>query len=229
VADDPSAQQGSPTEGAGGVETAVTDTGNAFTPEGRGGTSACTDSFQACGGLLAGEWDVEGTCELAALDRADAERWARGVLALDEAACAGTPQDFTALWSGKLTFRGGLAIDERLRSEAVHLSLTRECLGATLGEAVGDDAELGAACSALSGESTQCSVASGACLCSVRRGVQLDRSGPYGVLEDIRVAYSLSNEPLSRADYCVQADVLHWQEPDTGQHLVLRRRPPALP
>ncbi|HWO09464.1 MAG TPA: hypothetical protein VNN80_08290 [Polyangiaceae bacterium] len=85
-------------------------------------------------------------------------------------------------------------------------------------------AELGGACTGLSSESALCALAGGACRCSLRREEQRDDSGVYGVLLPATVAIN-GSEGQSRVDYCVEGDVLHWQQPESEQHLVLRRVP----
>src|SRR5690349_7337152 len=111
-----------------------------------GSALACEQSFSACGGLLASDWVVEDTCGTDVADHRDAETWSRERLGLDATACPSTVTRLDSTWSGQLSFRDGEALDDRKRTDALELDLTRECLAASYGVA---DADVGPTCAAL--------------------------------------------------------------------------------
>jgi hypothetical protein len=181
-----------------------------------GSTPACDQSFSACGGLLASEWVVEDTCGAQLDDHEDAEAWSREHLGLDAAACPSTVTTLDSTWSGTLSFRDGDAVDGRLRTDALELELTRECLSASYGEAA-----LESTCAALSDGSLECVAQGDACHCSGHREVRSAATGVYGVLG---TSVAVAQSPVTRYEYCVAADdVLHWME--SNQRIVLRRVP----
>ena len=124
-------------------------------------------------------------------------------------------------WSGQLSFRDGEALDDRKRTDALELDLTRECLAASYGVA---DADVGPTCAALSDGSFECAAQGDACHCSARREEQPDASGVYGVLG---LSVAVGDSPTTRYEYCVVGDVMQWME--STQRIVLRRVPGTLP
>ena len=186
-----------------------------------GATLACNERFSACGGLLASDWVVEDTCGTEVPDHDDAETWSRERLGLDAAACPGTVTRLDSTWSGQLSFREGNALDERRRTDALELDLTRECLSASFGVA---DTDVESTCAALSDSALECAPQGDACHCSARREEPANASGVYGVLG---LSVAVGRSPTTRYEYCVVGDVLHWME--SSQRIVLRRVPGTIP
>jgi hypothetical protein len=184
------------------------------------GTSPqCGSDVRPCGGLLVGIWTVKDTCTREPLDREPVQSWVQAALGLDPEACAGALQGLTSRWSGLLRFADGYAIDERLRSDAIEVGLSQDCLAATLGTSIGEG-ELAQACTSISTGATQCSSVDGTCQCSVQRDEQASVSGLYGVIETSVV---IGAAEIVEIPYCIQGDLLHWRDAETGQHLLLRR------
>jgi hypothetical protein len=209
-ADDGSADDGSTDDGS-------ADDGSDVAVSGSG--SACLESYATCGGVLAGDWVVEDTCTPDVLDPLGAETWSRERLGL-AAECPSTVSGLASIWSGTLSFRDGMAVDERMRADTVDVELTRSCLRATFGTSVGDG-DLGATCSALSDASMECTALGEACQCTGHRDIPASDTGVYGVLgTSVAVA---TEGGVTRFEYCVRGDVLHWME--SGQRIVLRRVP----
>jgi hypothetical protein len=182
--------------------------------------AACGSGFQSCGGILAGEWTVEGTCYSEPTDRAALESWAQAELALDPDACANAVQGLSSQWSGTLIFDQGEAIDQRLRSDRVALELTPSCLAAKLG-ADFTVADLAPACAGLTSASVSCAAADGPCRCVASREVSADVSGAYGVLQG-QGQVAIGSTP-QLVDYCIDGSLLSWRDPLSGQRLVLSR------
>ena len=200
-------------EGAAGIPTAAEQQG----------APQCGSSFQACGGLLAGSWTMEDSCQEGALDPRALQLWGETVLDLDSRACQGAVQSVTSRWSGRVLFESGAATDERLRSDTVEMNLTRDCLNATFGVGI-SEAKLASVCETLSDARRSCSSIAGACQCSASLERSSGMSGTYGVLDESFVIGSGSGE-IQFVDYCVEGDVLHWREQGSPQQLLLRREP----
>jgi len=182
----------------------------------RASTAACRGTFSACGGLLAGAWEVEETCGTNVPDHREAEAWSRERLGLDAAACPSTVTKLDSVWNGQLSFKNGDAVDTRTRRDSLELDLTRECLSASYGIADGD---VDATCAGLSDDSLECAAQSGGCHCSGQREELSNATGVYGVL-GLSVAVGRSPSPAVRYEYCVDGDHLFWK--DVNQ-IVLRR------
>jgi hypothetical protein len=188
--------------------------------------ATCASDFEACGGLLAGTWTVDGNCNPEPLRRSalQTQSWGPEFTKLDDSACSEALGRLTSRWTGTLSFEDGALIDERRRSDTLEIDLSRECLASALGADVSDD-NIEALCSGFGLESASCLAAEGGvCHCTGERQEAVVGSGPYGVLGDARVAFSTVGSTRV-ADYCVEGDVLRWQEPESGQVLVLRREP----
>ena len=106
------------------------------------------------------------------------------------------------------------------------MNLTRGCLNATFGVNIRED-KLGSVCATLSNAQRSCSSVAGACQCSALLERSPGMSSPYGVLDKIVVIGTIPAQQF--VDYCVEGDLLHWQEQGTPQQLLLRREPDSLP
>jgi hypothetical protein len=213
-----------PGDGASGDEALV----GAGAVEGIGSEPAeCASTFEACGGLLAGTWTVDGTCDPEPRRRSalQTQSWGPEFTKLDGSACSEALGRLTSRWAGTLSFQDGALIDDRRRSDTMEIDLTRECLGSALDADV-SDSNIEALCSGFGLESASCRSVEGVCHCTGERLEAVDGSGPYGVLGDMRVAIATPGT-TSVVDYCVQEDVLRWQDPETRQVLVLRPEPAA--
>jgi hypothetical protein len=198
-------------------------TGSPIATQQAEGTPLCGSSFRACGGLLAGSWMVEDTCQEAALSPRAMQLWGETVLNLDARACQGAVQSVTSRWSGRVSFQAGVATDERQRSETVRMNLTRDCLNATFNVEI-SETKLASVCESLGNAQRSCSSAAGACQCSASSERSSDASGTYGVLDNSFVIGSGSGDNQF-FDYCVDGDLLYWREQGSPQRLVLRREP----
>jgi hypothetical protein len=183
----------------------------------------CSSSFEACGGLLAGTWEVEDNCNPVLRKRDVLLNWGKVSMSLDETACYNAVQRLTWKWSGILRFEKGEAIDERERAQRVDMRLDSNCLSASFGgvPAEGVSPEQ---CDAMQNEATTCALASGVCLCSNSSVASGTASGVYGVL-GLSVAIRMDeNSPTSRYEYCVNGDRLLWREKEGDQRQVVLRR-----
>jgi hypothetical protein len=180
----------------------------------------CAKELQACGGLLAGEWTVVGTCDAESRGPVALGRWGSSITDLDISACPDAAA-LTTGWSGTLSFQDGVLFDERQRSDSLALNITRDCLGAAQNEPAAGDTPEGV-CPAFGDGSIPCTSVDGACRCSATREEPMATSGAYGVL-GLSVAVAFAEGPTRRVEYCVQGSALHWTDLATGQHLVLRR------
>jgi hypothetical protein len=197
---------------------------NAFEPVLDGAVSAaCSTGFQACGGVLAGRWIVEDTCNSETRNAKALQIWGQTFRNLDTTACFDAVQSVTTRWMGMLTFEQGLAIDQRMRSDTIEMNLTRTCLNATFDSNIREE-RMSAICAALTNDMTNCSSVGGVCQCSNRRERELDTQGTYGVLGK-SVAIGTENGGLDFYDYCVKGDgdTLLWREPSYARHVVLKR------
>jgi hypothetical protein len=180
----------------------------------------CAKELQACGGLLAGEWTVVGTCDTKSSGPVALGRWGSSVAELDLSTCPDAAA-LTTEWSGKLSFQDGVLFDERQRSDRLALNITPDCLDAAQGEPVASDTP-DDVCPALGDGSIPCTSVDGSCRCSASRDELMGTSGAYGVL-GLSVAFASAEGPTRRVEYCVQGSALHWTDAATGQHVVLRR------
>jgi hypothetical protein len=183
----------------------------------------CRSSFQACGGLLAGTWQVEDNCNPVIRTRDVLLQWGKARMDLDETACWDAVQRLRWNWTGQLRFEQGLAIDEREREQVVDMQLTARCLSATLGTPPADSVSP-ETCDGLQNESTTCALSAGVCLCSNRSVSSGTASGVYGVL-GLSVAIQLEKgSPTNRYEYCVNGDSLLWKEKDGDLRQVVMKR-----
>ena len=190
----------------------------------RGEVSAyCRSSFKACGGLLAGTWEVEDNCNPEVRTREVLQTWGQSRLALDDAACWNAVQRLTWSWSGELRFEEGVAIDNRQRAQSVYVQLSASCLSATLGMEMGDSVppEI---CDGMQDDTTTCALAGGVCMCTNRTVVSGGAAGIYGVL-GLSVAIG---QPVTRYEYCIDqaedGDRLLWREKEGALRQVVLRR-----
>lgn len=205
----------SASEAAGGAETSA----DPALPE-------CAKELQACGGLLAGEWTVVGTCDTQSRGPVALGRWGSSITGLDISTCPDAVA-LTTGWSGKLSFRDGVLLDERQRSDSLALNITPDCLDAAQGDPVASDTP-DDVCPAFGDGSIPCTPVDGTCRCSATREEPMATSGAYGVL-GLSVAVTSAEGPTRRIEYCVKGSALHWTDPATGQHVVLRRTGAAPP
>jgi hypothetical protein len=181
----------------------------------------CHSSFEACGGLLDGTWEVEDNCNPAISSRDVLVNWGTVQMSLDETACWNAVKRLSWSWRGELKFEGGKVIDNRERAQRVDLELTSRCLSATYGtdETGSVSPEV---CEALADEFTTCALAGGVCNCSNRTTSTGTISGLYGVVGTGDVAVAAST--TTRYSYCVDGDRLLWPGNDGPQHQVVLRR-----
>lgn len=190
----------------------------------------CRSSFEACGGALAGTWEVEDNCNPELRTLAVLQSWGRWRMALDQAACWNAVQRLTWSWSGELSFESGFVLDDRQRAQNVYVQLSSSCLSATLGRDLGDSVppEI---CEGMQDESTTCALASGVCMCTNRTVVDGVAEGSYAVL-GISVTIG---DPPTRYEYCVDEEAeggarLLWREKEGElRQVVLRRTVDAPP
>jgi hypothetical protein len=185
----------------------------------------CRSSFQACGGVLAGTWVVEDTCNPRSNEPTLLQRWGVAQMDLDTASCTNAVRMLTSSWSGKLVFVEGRAFDDRERAQKVDIELTPNCIGATLGMDPESASEPAICTSMQNDESMVCGSSEGNCICSSQTVIPGDVTGVYGVL-GTTVAVQ-DNGPLNIYEYCVDGDQLLWREPNTQRHVVLRRTEPG--
>lgn len=184
----------------------------------------CQDQFVACGGLLAGTWEVMETCNKETRNRKALQLWGQAVMNLDMGACGGAVERVQSSWAGDLVFDQGVAMDRRLRSDLVEMTLTRECLNATFNITIKAE-RIASVCSNLTTEMRNCSSVGSACKCSSRRENESDTAGVYGVLgKSVSIATASGGHDVF--DYCVDGDLLLWREPGAARHVVLRLRGP---
>lgn len=190
----------------------------------------CRSSFEACGGPLAGTWEVEDNCNPELRTLSVLQSWGQWRMQLDEAACWNAVQRLTWSWSGALRFEAGFVLDDRQREQNVYVQLSASCLGATLGMDLGDSVppEL---CEGMQDEATTCALASGVCMCRNRTMLRGAAEGVYAVLG---VSVTIGRPP-TRYEYCVDesgpdGDRLLWREKEGElRQVVLRRTVDAAP
>ncbi len=198
----------------------------------RGGPPSefCRSSFQACGGLLAGTWEVEDTCNPEVFTRQVLLDWGKARMDLDGPACFDAVKRLRWSWSGELKFENGAAIDNRKREQVVEMQLTARCLSDSFGLPRTDSVSP-QVCDALQDTATTCALSAGVCICTNRTESSGTASGTYGVL-GLSVAIGETPAPTIRYEYCVDkdADRLLWREKEGDQrHVVLRRTVSAPP
>jgi hypothetical protein len=186
-------------------------------------SSYCSSSFKACGGLLAGTWEVEDNCNPVIRTRDVLLKWGKNRMALDETACWNAVQRLRWNWTGQLRFEQGVAIDERQREQQVDMQLNATCLSASFGiepaESVSPET-----CDGLQNESTTCALSAGVCLCSNRSVASGAASGVYGVLGLSVAIQEKEGSPTLRYEYCVDGDRLLWREKEGDLRQVVMKR-----
>lgn len=182
----------------------------------------CSQPFEACGGLLAGMWIAEETCNSETKSRKALQLWGQALMNLDMSKCADAVQTVRSVWKGDLSFKDGIAIDTRVRHDMIEMELSRSCLNATYGVNISAD-KMPSVCSTLSRNGTSCTSVSGMCSCSTRREIELNRSGIYGVLGTSVAIGTGIDGPTEHFEYCVQGDTLYWREPSALRYVVLKR------
>jgi hypothetical protein len=186
-------------------------------------SSYCSSSFKACGGLLAGTWEVEDNCNPVIRTRDVLLQWGTARMDLDETACWNAIQRLRWNWKGQLRFEQGLAIDEREREQHVDMQLTSNCLSASFGTPPADSVSP-ETCDGLQNESTTCALSAGVCLCSNRSVASGTASGVYGVLGLSVAIQEKTGSPTLRYEYCVDGDHLLWREKEGDLRQVVMRR-----
>ncbi len=185
----------------------------------------CTRSFEACGGLLAGTWEVEDNCNPTTRNLEVLQGWGQARMALDETACWNAVQRLTSSWSGQLKFENGKAYDTRQLQQKADMQLTSTCLSATLGIHP-TDSVAPKICSTIQDESTTCALAGGVCMCSNRTTFGGGASGVYGVLG---LSVVIESQPRTEYEYCVDGDRLLWREQEGSLRQVVLKRTVAPP
>ena len=183
---------------------------------------SCRQGFQACGGVLAGMWIVEETCNSETLDRKALQIWGQAFMNLATTACSDAVQSVRSRWEGEISFKDGVAIDTRLRHDMIEMTLSRSCLNATFGVNIQPD-KMPAVCATLTSGPTSCTAVGGSCTCSSRRQSEFIRSSTYGVLGTSVAIGTTLNGPPEFFDYCVDGDTLLWREPISARFIVFRR------
>jgi hypothetical protein len=184
----------------------------------------CQDEFVACGGLLAGTWEVMDTCNKETSNRKALQIWGQTVMNLDIGACGDAVRSVQSSWAGDLVFDQGMAVDNRMRSDLVEMTLTRDCLNATFDWTIKAE-KMASVCSNLTTTMRHCTSVDGTCMCSSRREHESDTAGVYGVLgTSVSIGTPAGGHDVF--DYCVQGDMLLWREPGAMRHVVLVRRGP---
>jgi hypothetical protein len=191
----------------------------------------CRSSFQACGGLLAGTWEVEDNCNPEIRTREVLARWGLNTMRLNPVACYTAVQRLLWTWSGQFSFQSissenGIAIDDRMREQRVDIELDSDCLNASFDDLHEGQGVSQEACDSMQNASTTCALASGVCLCTNRTASNGFASGQYRVLG---VSAEIAQTPLTRYEYCVDGDRLLWQEKEGAQRQVVLKRVVAPP
>lgn len=182
----------------------------------------CWSSFDACGGVLAGTWEVEDSCNPQVRDPEILQSWGQARMDLDPTACRNAVQRLFSRWSGHIVFDGGMVADHRERAQKVEMGLTSTCLGPTLGL---DELDRVTApmCESLQDMSTTCALATGVCMCSNETTAPGRVTGVYAAI-GTTVVVKNGERPLKEYEYCVDGDRLLWrEEPGSLRHVVLRR------
>lgn len=190
-------------------------------------SAACSTGFEACGGVLAGRWIMEDTCNSETRNPKALQIWGQTFMNLDTTACWDAVQSVTSRWTGMMMFEKGQAIDRRMRSDTIEMNLTRTCLNATFDSNIREE-RMSAICTLLTTDMTNCSSVEGVCRCSNRRESEIDTAGTYGVLGK-SVAVGKEDDSVDFFDYCVDVDRLLWREPSSKRHMVLRREGSKIP
>jgi hypothetical protein len=225
-----------PDQGAGGEPgdgsplESIGDFVNSEWERGRPTSEYCRSSFQACGGLLAGSWEVEDNCNPDIFTREVLLEWGKARMDLDGPACFDAVKRLRWSWSGELSFVDGEAIDNRRREQLVEMQLTASCLSESFGLPRTDSVSP-QVCEALEDTATTCALSAGVCICTNKTFSAGTASGTYGVL-GLSVAIQEEPKPTIRYEYCVdqETDQLLWREKEGDQrHVVLRRTVTAAP
>jgi hypothetical protein len=181
----------------------------------------CRSSFQACGGVLAGTWEVEDNCNPEIRTREVLARWGLNTMRLNPVACYTAVQRLLWTWSGQFSFENKIAIDDRTREQRVDVKLDADCLNASFEDLHESESVSPEACDSMQNASTTCALASGVCLCTNRTASNGFASGQYRVLG---VSAEIAQTPLTRYEYCVDGDRLLWQEKEGAQRQVVLKR-----
>jgi hypothetical protein len=187
----------------------------------------CARSFRACGGVLAGTWEVEDNCNPEIRTRSVLATWGVNTMQLNPTACYTAVQRLAWLWSGEFRFEGatdpqrrvGIAIDDRRRRQDVDVELTADCLnsiGMNEGDTVSPES-----CEGMENAFTTCALAGGVCMCTNRTESNGLASGYYRVLG---VSVEIAQAPATWYEYCVDGDHMLWQEKEGAQRQVVLRR-----
>jgi hypothetical protein len=180
----------------------------------------CKSSFQACGGVLAGSWEVEDNCNPEIRTREVLARWGLNTMQLNPVACYTAVQRLLWTWTGRFSFANEIAVDDRTREQRVDVELDSECLNASFGFEEGESVSP-ETCDSMQNAFTTCALASGVCLCTNRTTSNGFASGRYGVLG---VSVEIAQTPVARYEYCVDGDRLLWQEKEGAQRQVVLKR-----
>jgi hypothetical protein len=182
--------------------------------------------FRACGGALAGTWEMVETCNSEDRSEATLERWSR-IVGLPAEPCYRAARLLTSRWSGEVLFSEDRTLDRRELTSRLDLRLTSECLTATL---EGPDLikPTQGACSALNSDyGVTCSSNQGMCQCSTVSTVENNVIGAYDV-DGNRLVANNTDQTVSQYDYCVQGDYLLYKQLGDARYAILRRRATAL-
>jgi hypothetical protein len=180
----------------------------------------CRKSFQACGGVLAGSWEVEDNCNPEIRTRNVLARWGINTMSLNASACYTAVQRLLWTWTGRFTFENGIAIDDRSREQRVDIELNSDCLNASFDKHEGASVSP-ETCDSMQNAFTTCALAGGVCMCTNRTASNGFASGYYKVLG---VSVEIAQTPSTRYEYCVDGDRLLWQEKEGAQRQVVMRR-----
>lgn len=186
----------------------------------------CKTSFRACGGVLAGTWEVEDNCNPEIRTREVLARWGLNTMSLNPVACYTAVQRLLWTWTGRFSFENGIAIDDRAREQRVDIELDSDCLNASFGKREGASVSP-ETCDSMQNAFTTCALAGGVCMCTNRTVSNSFASGYYRVLG---VSVEIAQTPSTRYEYCVDGDRLLWREKEGAQRQVVLKRvvsPPA--
>lgn len=188
----------------------------------------CTSSFDACGGVLAGTWQVEDSCNPQIRDPEVLQAWGQARMNLEPGVCWNAVQRLFSRWSGHMEFDGAFAIDSRVRDQSVEIELDSSCLGPTLG-LDGLSSVTPAMCASLQNKSTNCALSMGVCMCTNETQSPGRVQGRYAAIGTHAIVKD-GERPLEEYEYCVAGDRLLWrEEPGSLRHVVLRRIAEAPP
>jgi hypothetical protein len=170
---------------------------------------------EACGGELAGTWNIVGMCVTQLSDSAN--------VFSDAPACAGSIKSFEMQSvSGTYTFHDDGTLQRVTGGEAVmDMELTQDCLSARLGQSIED---LGQACTLLDAafnqsnpdssiKSGHCEAVEDSCHCSSVGDFAIDEENIFyhadnGQLHLSRTSEAKPEDIFEADDYCVEGDTL---------------------